>query len=262
LIVVGAGINLAVHCSQEAREWIAAADVVYSVMSNPIAQAWLEGLNSHTVSLQSLYQSAPDRPTAYAAMADAIVAAVREGKTVCAVFYGHPGVFVSPSHVAIRKARAEGFEARMLPAISAEDCLFADLGVDPAASGCQSYEARDFFINARVFDPSAALILWQVAVLGDETYSAFEAKPGWLEALARVLMEHYPGDHQVTLYEAAPLPVMKPRMEQRALRDLANAAVTQATTLYVPPFGAPGNSSERLALLRDCCAEAEAGSPA
>jgi len=31
----------------------------------------------------------------------------------------------------------------MLPGISAEDCLVADLGIDPASSGCQSYEAND-----------------------------------------------------------------------------------------------------------------------
>jgi hypothetical protein len=35
----------------------------------------------------------------------------------------------------------------MLPAISAEDCLFADLGVDPADHGCPSYEATDFLVH-------------------------------------------------------------------------------------------------------------------
>ena len=66
-------------------------------------------------------------------MAEAILEPVRAGKRVCAAFYGHPGVFVLPSHDAISRARAEGFEATMLPGVSAEDCLVADLGVDPAA---------------------------------------------------------------------------------------------------------------------------------
>ena len=48
-------------------------------------------------------------------MVEEILAAVREGKRVCAVFYGHPGVYVKPSHEAVRRARKEGFEARMLP---------------------------------------------------------------------------------------------------------------------------------------------------
>jgi precorrin-2 methylase len=61
--------------------------------------------------------------------------AVREGLNVCAAFYGHPGVFVYASHQSIRLARAEGFEAQMLPGISAEDCVFADLGIDPENMG-------------------------------------------------------------------------------------------------------------------------------
>ena len=40
----------------------------------------------------------------------------------------HPGVYVAPSHETVLRARAEGYPARMLPGISSEDCLFADLG--------------------------------------------------------------------------------------------------------------------------------------
>lgn len=61
---------------------------------------------------------------------------VRLGKKVVGVFYGHPGVFVSPSHRAISIARFEGYEAKMLPAVSAEDSLYADLGIDPSRPGC------------------------------------------------------------------------------------------------------------------------------
>ena len=53
-------------------------------------------------------------------------------------------VFVQPSHESIAIARLEGFSARMLPGISAEDCLFADIGLDPGKDGCQSFEATDF----------------------------------------------------------------------------------------------------------------------
>ena len=87
-------------------------------------------------------------------MADAIVAEVELGKTVCAVFYGHPGVFARPSHLAIERTRALGHRAEMLPAVSAEDCLFADLGVDPG-DGCQSFEATNFVVRppGGSFDP-------------------------------------------------------------------------------------------------------------
>ena len=48
---------------------------------------------------------------------------VRKEENVVGVFYGHPGVFVSPSHRTLALARDEGYIANMLPGISAEDCL-------------------------------------------------------------------------------------------------------------------------------------------
>jgi hypothetical protein len=89
---------------------------------------------------------------------------------VCVVFYGHPGVFVQPAHEAIRVARLEGFTARMLPGISAEDCLFADIEVDPGVYACQSFEATDFLVRKRKFDPRSPLVLWQIGSIGDLYY--------------------------------------------------------------------------------------------
>ena len=237
LVVVGPGIGLAGHCSAEARDEITTADVVLSVPGDPIVQAWIEGLNPNTVSLQHHYQSAPDRPAAYAAMVEDIMAAVRSGARVCAVFYGHPGVFVTPSHAAIRQARAEGYEAHMAPAISAEDCLFADLGVDPGEHGCQSYEARNFLLFERNIDPFAILILWQIAVVGDSAFSAGPApNPSAIDDLVGVLARHYPLEHEVTIYEAATLPVERPRCDRMRLADVASASLSQASTLFLPPL--------------------------
>ena len=99
-----------------------------------------------------------------------ILAHVRRGLDVCAAFYGHPGVFVDS--VARGGARAPARRASGLgcsPAISAEDCLFADLGVDPARFGCQSYEATDFLVHGRRVDPTATLVLWQIGTVGNVT---------------------------------------------------------------------------------------------
>ena len=60
------------------------------------------------------------------------------------------------------QARAEGFNARMLPGISAEDCLFANLGADPGTHGCQSFEATSFLLRKPKFDTLTHLILWQI----------------------------------------------------------------------------------------------------
>lgn len=248
LRVVGTGIELAAQCTIEARGVIEAADVVFTVVDG-FTLHWLQKLNDDVRPLGDLYGGGRTRRETYEAMAETILASVREGDDVCAVFYGHPGVFVDPGHAAIRVATAEGFDARMLPGVSAEDCLFADLGFDPGRVGCQSYEATDFLINNRLFDPTAVLILWQIAVVGDTTLLQFESDPERLAILAQVLTETYPPDHVVTIYEAATVSITRPRIEQLRLDELARAEVGQASTLYIPPSGKPRADPSRLALL-------------
>lgn len=249
LCVVGTGIGLAGQVTTEARNLIRNADRVYAVMAEPFMLDWLRDLNPATVSLQGHYAVGRQRDRTYEDMVETIVSGVREGERVCAAFYGHPGVFVWPSHEAIRRARAEGFEASMYPAVSAEDCLYADLGFDPARSGCQTYEAQDFLLYARRIDPTAVLILWQMAALGDTSRSTFETDSRWVQALADVLQAHYPADHEVIIYEASAFPLDEARIEPIALNRLAEASYTQASTLYVPPVRAPELSQERLSML-------------
>ena len=176
---------------------------------------------------------------------------MRAGREVCVAFYGHPGVFVEPSHAAMRRAREAGFEARMLPGVSAEDCLFADLGVDPAEAGCQSYEATDFLLRRRRFDPTAALILWQVAAVAVTTYTTGLHRRG-LRVLADRLLEEYPAQHRVTLYEAAVFPFGEPLVDELPLELLADCDPRPLATLYVPPLEprpADAETARRLGLL-------------
>ena len=177
-------------------------------------------------------------------MVEEILSWVRQDLDVCTAFYGHPGVFVGPSHEAIRRARAEGYPARMLPAISAEDCLFADLGVDPGEVGCQSFEATDFLLRERAADPSVPLVLWQISVIGEHETNAETNRAG-LRVLAERLAETYGAGHQAVLYEASPFPVGGPLVEPVRLGDLPEAEVTPLATLYVPP-AEPSRSSPRM----------------
>jgi hypothetical protein len=167
-------------------------------------------------------------------MVEAILEPVRAGKRVCAAFYGHPGVFVLPSHEAIARARAEGFDAEMFPGVSAEDCLVADLGVDPAVNGMQSYEAGDFLRRRPATEPTAALVLWQIGVAGASTYSARASAPA-LGELVELLLERYPAGHEAVVYEASSYPRVAPFVRHVRLDALDAQAVSPASTLYVPP---------------------------
>jgi hypothetical protein len=177
-----------------------------------------------------------------------ILSPVRGGRAVCAAFYGHPGVFVTPGHVAIELAGHEGHEALMLPGISAEDCLFADLGLDPGAHGCQSFTGNDFLVRPRTFDASTPLILWQIIGIGDPAMRD-QRNPLGIQVLTEVLVHHYGLRHEVVVYTAAVYPVGDFTAVAVPLEDLPTTDLPDLATLYVPPLQAPHVDPEMVARL-------------
>lgn len=239
LLVVGAGITAGTQLTIEGVQAVRRADRVFYVVANPATIVSLRRLNPALVSLEDCYAEGKPRATTYRQMADRIVAAVREGLEVCVVFYGHPGVAVDATHRAIRRARREGFAARMLPGISAEDCLFADTGFDPGKTGCQSFEASDFLAARRRFDPTSALILWQVGLLGEPSVRpGMSCRPERLRFLTDSLRRHYPARHRVVLYEAAQYAVCDPFIRRVTLAQLPRQTITPRMTLFIPPLPA------------------------
>jgi hypothetical protein len=200
-----------------------------------ITLEWLRTLSPNVRSLHEQYHPAEERRRSYERIVDAILDEVRKGRRVCAVFYGHPGVFVEPSHEAIRRVRADGLRARMLPGISAVDCLFADLGIDPGTRGCQSYEATYFLLRGVTFDPTAALVLWQIAAVGVKGHEA-DPRERRTSLVVERLRPAYGDEHAVILYEASPLPIADPIVEGFPLAALAEVDLAPVATLYVPPL--------------------------
>lgn len=254
LSCVGLGMMLGAHIGPRARATIEQADVVFGAVSDPLVELWLQQMHPDVRSLQPYYAEGKSRHDTYREMIDAMLAEVRAGRAVCGAFYGHPGVFARVPHKAIAQARAEGFEAHMEPGVSAEDCLYADLGIDPGDVGCQHYEASQFMFYRRRIDPSAYLVLWQVGVAGDRTVRRFSTGPAYRHLLVERLAEDYPADHVVTLYEAATLPITVPRMEQLPLSQLVGVELHLQTTLVVPPampLQRDGNMMEKISRLED-----------
>ena len=227
------------------------ADIVYMGIMNKIGEHVVTNINPNSVSLDDLYQEGKSRAVTYSQMADRIVQSVEEGKKVCVAFYGHPGVFVTPSHEAIRRVQALGLEAKMLPGVSAEDCLIADLGIDPSRFGCQSYEATQFLFRDYRIDPHMTQIIWQIGLAGEATLSVLDANhsESGLAMLTDILSEHYPDDHELIIYEAATLPLCEPKIQKVLLRELPFAKPTLISTLVVPSLGMPAYRQDRLAKL-------------
>lgn len=235
LTCVGVGMTLGSHLSPLARSYIEQADVVFAAMSDGIVEKWIGQMHPDVRSLQPHYREGKSRMQTYREMVEAMLTEVRAGKKVVAAFYGHPGVFVWPSHKAIEIAREEGFDARMEPGISAEDCLYADLGIDPGRCGCQHYEASQLLLYERLIDPSAYLIVWQVGVVGDQSLAKLGTAAAYRQVLVDRLARDYPLNHEIILYRGATLPIEHAQVRRLPLRELVDAEVTQEHTLVVPP---------------------------
>src|SRR5258708_18617026 len=235
LTVVGTGIQFIGQITLEARADIKQAEKVLFLVTDPITADWIRDINPTAESLYPYYQQGKARINSYGEMIERILCEVRKGLRVCAVFYGHPGVFVYPSHEAITQARLEGFSAKMLPGISSEDCLFADLGIDPARTGCQSFEANDFLVHKRKFHTGCSLILWQIGCIGNLTFNLGPFDSRGLHVLTEYLCQYYDAAHPAIIYEAAEYPIFDPTIEHVLLANLAETQISPISTLYIPP---------------------------
>ena len=249
LTVVGTGIRFGLQTTPEARRAISRADMVLYLTTDPLADAWVRRLNSSTRSLARHYQLGRRRREAYDAMVEEILDSVRGGLDVCAVFYGHPGVFVSPSHEAIAGVREMGLPAEMLPSVSAADCLVADLGIDPGAEGWQAYEATDFLLHRRNIETTTPLVLWQVSMIG-AWHAVNRPVVEGLAILAERLGELYGSDHEVVVYQAGDYPIGGPLIVRVPVSELADVDVGAMATLCVPPSGRPERDPEMTSRLR------------
>jgi hypothetical protein len=237
LVIVGSGIKSLAHMTLEARSWLDKADVIFYLLSDPASEVWIQKNYPGSVDLSRLYSEHFQRSAVYEAMVEQMMRPVRQGKTVCSIYYGHPGVFVTPTHEAIKTARAEGYSARMLPGVSASDCLYADVGFNPSESGIQFYEATDVLVYNRVLHPENNVVLWQIGLVGNPTSLDDVSK---LPILIEYLYQFYDPDCEVVHYQGSVFSVCDSLVERLPLCELGKGAkVTTMSTLYIPPQKKP-----------------------
>lgn len=218
------------------------------LVNDPLMKLWIQKNNPYAETLDELYIKYPLRLHCYRAITEYILSCVRQMQHVCVVMYGHPAVFAQPGLAAIQQAKKEGFYTKILPGISAEDCLFADLLVDPGSVGCQSYEATEFLLCQLSIELSSHLILWQIGViglLGHEKNKIYEDLKGVI-CLRDYLLKFYPAEHVVYLYEAAQYRHHEPVIQKVFLIELVNATVSRLSILYIPPLKKKSFNKEML----------------
>ncbi|KAI1360941.1 hypothetical protein F5Y08DRAFT_316130, partial [Xylaria arbuscula] len=172
-------------------------------------------------------------------MAEVMLKSVRTGLNVVGVFYGHPGGFVSPSRRALTIARSEGYKSLMLPGISAEDCLFADLLIDPSYPGLQTVEATDLMIRNRPLQTSSHVVIYQVGFMGQGDFNFKGIKNDKFHYLVQRLEMEYGVDHPIINYKAAVSPLAQSTIQRYTIGALSTAdvqgTIDSTSTFYIPP---------------------------
>jgi hypothetical protein len=248
LTILGSGIAHT-DLTREVELQVRAADHVFYSINDYVTKTWLNGVRPDAYDLAILYSESLPRQATYTRMAEALLHFVRAGRKVVAVFYGHPGIFAAPGHRAIQIARKEGHDARMRPAVSALDCLIADVGFDPGLPGMLTYEATDMLLRRRPLDPTLHTVLWQVGVVGEHGYHRDGYENRGLGLLTDALESAYGPDYEIVHYIGAQYAGVNPRIERIAVAALRNAQVarrlTTLSTFYLPPARAAETDPQR-----------------
>lgn len=234
LTIVGTGIKFLSHLTTEANAYIEQSDKVLYLVNDPVLKAWIEKKSINSESLDHLYFKFEQRKQAYSAITQYILDTLKDDLHICMVLYGHPTVYAEPALEAAKLAKAQGFDVKILPAISAENCLFADLMIDPGSCGCLSYEATDFLYHQKSFHTGSHLILWQIGMLGELGHELPKDNKRKLE-LKNYLAQKYPLDHPIYIYEAAQYPGFSPRIDIGEMQNLHLYSYSTLSTLYIPP---------------------------
>ncbi len=236
LILVGTGIKTISHLTRETQSCIEKADIVLFLVNEPILKEWIKANSKKAISLDKIYFKHSQRAVSYKEITKEIINCLDSFNNVCVAIYGHPTVFASSGLDAVYELEKKGVETLIMPGISAEDCLFSDLKMDPSSSGCYSVEATQFILMNKLFDPCSHLIIWQVGMIGNIGLPSYVVNMKALQCLLDKLLTKYPPNHSVIIYEASIYPGMKPAIMVFDLIDLCDQILSPISTLYIPPL--------------------------
>ena len=187
-------------------------------------------------SLDQIYFSETDRQVSYDKIRDKILTELETYNFITVVLYGHPTIFADPGLQAIIAAQQNSIETIILPGISIENCLYADLKVDPGQFGCFHVEATELLLYDKIIDPTAHLCIWQPGMIGNRSAPKKNQKNKHLELLRIKLNKYYPDNHVSILYEASMYTGVEPLIHKFPLYDIEAQTIGTLSTLYIPPL--------------------------
>jgi uncharacterized protein YabN with tetrapyrrole methylase and pyrophosphatase domain len=219
LVIVDTGVVAVNQVTVEGYLRIRQSDRVLFLGVDPVTEHWIRTLNENVESLNAL-ETADE-------IVERMLDHIRAGLAICLVSHGRAALNAQVQREAIALSRAENFPAAIVPGVSALECLFSDLGLDPLRDGCQIFSAEHFVEHGRRPDPSAALVV----SLSEETACT---------ELLQVLRTAYGAEHEVIIHEPARYAVLDPVIRRTAIGSMSEGDLAGVSHLYVPPKDANG----------------------
>jgi uncharacterized protein YabN with tetrapyrrole methylase and pyrophosphatase domain len=236
IYIVGLGIVSVHQITHEAEAAMRRSREILYVANDFGFAEYLPQLCAHVTDLSTAYQEGEDRINAYNMMTAKVIEAALDHPPVTFALYGHPLVFALPPFQILKVASLLGLRTKVLPGISAMDCLFVDLKLDPA-EGLQMYEATDLLLRQIPLQPDIACLIWQIGAVETRLYSRSTSKPERFSRTKNYLLKYYPPEHKVTAVYSSSFPLVPSQLTTLALKDMEMYAedLSSGVTLYIPP---------------------------
>lgn len=251
IIIAGTGMVGTRQITYEVEAALEKSEEIFLIDHQPnIMDRYLEDNDAEVTDLSQEYEDEKRREEIYEEMAQRVLdAGERCDDPVTLALYGHPFVFVSPSRWIAEEAPSRGLTVEKLPGISSMDCIYADIELDPGASGIQMYEATDLLLREYYLNTHVPVMIWQIGAIENIRYSKAANKPERFSRIREYLQQHYPDDHEVTILQTAIYPFTDSKQISFKLSEFESMAedINSVQTLYVPPVGSKDIENDELA---------------
>lgn len=249
IVLLGTGIKAISHFTEEFKTYVKAADKVLYLVNEPIVGEWIEVNSKQAENLEKYYYNNQRRLTSYKKIKNKILSDTSIFNFIAVVLYGHPTIFADPGLLAINEAKTMGIDTLILPSISAQDVLFADMGIDPGMHGCVHVDATEFLIYDKKPNISMHVCIWQIGMIGNIAPPQKKQVINNVDVLVKKLSQYYPQDFEIYIYEASLYPGVDFKLIKCKLRDLEKQNISTLSTLYIPPFEEGNINEEMMRLL-------------
>ncbi len=242
LYVVGLGIVSVRQVTREAESAMRRSNEIFYASDAIGIEDYLHSLCENVTEIYVFtLKEGEARLPKYNLIAAKVLEAALDHPPISFAIAGHPLVFVLPTRLITAVADQLGLRVKVLPGISAFDCMIVDLQIDPGMLGVQMFEATGLLLQERELQPDVLCFLWQIGAIETGLFTRSRSVLGRFARLQKHLLKFYPGDHQVKLVYSSSHPLAAATVLEFSIEEmhLHAAEIHPGATLYIPPAATP-----------------------